>query len=246
MTRTTAFRIRTTTLAAALLLAFAGSAGAADLARADKNFLEKAAEANHTEINASKIALEKSTMPAVKEFANAMIADHGKTGDEARALATAKGVKLPDDPSTMQKAKITMLSKLNGANFDKQYAKIVGVNAHEDTIKLFRKASTDAKDPDVKAFAAKTLPALEHHLEMAKALKATTDSAKGNSAAANSAARSRSQDMPAPGTNAGTGATGAMMGTPSSTSTTTSTAAHSGTATASMTGAHTNTATKSK
>ena len=42
--------------------------------------------------------------------------------------------------------------------------------AHEDTVKLFEEASREAKDPEVKAWATKTLPGLKHHLEMAKAL----------------------------------------------------------------------------
>jgi putative membrane protein len=261
MTRTTPFATRIptkssvrptrTALAVALLLGFAGalavtgSARAADLAHADKKFMEQAAQNNMTEIQASKVALEKSSSSAVKEFANMMVTDHTKTGDEMRALATSKGVKVPEDPSAMQKAKIAVMGKLTGQNFDKQYANIVGVHAHEDTVKLFRKASTNAKDPDVKAFATKTLPALEHHLEMAKALKATTDATKGNTAA-----MSRSNDMPAPGTNAGTGATGAMMGTPGSSATgansTTSGAAMTGTNTAAHGTATTTTSTKSK
>lgn len=56
--------------------------------------------------------------------------------------------------------------------FDERYARNFGVKAHEDTIKLFEEASRDAKDPEVRAWAGKTLPGLKHHLEMAKALPA--------------------------------------------------------------------------
>ncbi|HEY5800061.1 MAG TPA: DUF4142 domain-containing protein [Burkholderiaceae bacterium] len=164
-------------------LLFATSANAADLARADKNFLQKAAEANAMEIAASRVALEKATSPAVKDFANMMITEHTKTGDELRALANAKGVKVPEDPSVMQKAKLAVLGKLNGANFDKQYTNIVAVSAHKDTVELFRKNAEKAKDADVKQFAVKTLPALEHHMQMAQQLNATTDGKAGATAA---------------------------------------------------------------
>ena len=40
-----------------------------------------------------------------------------------------------------------------------------------DTVRLFQKAATSAADPDVKAFAGKMLPTLQHHLQMATELK---------------------------------------------------------------------------
>jgi putative membrane protein len=107
-----------------------------------------------------------------------MSVDHAKAGDELKALATAKSVKLPGEPSLVQKVKLKALGAMNGERFDKQYADTIAVGAHEDTVKLFRKAASDAKDPDVKAFATKTLPTLEHHLEMARGLKQTV--AKNN------------------------------------------------------------------
>ncbi|MDB5992837.1 MAG: hypothetical protein JWQ10_4240 [Herbaspirillum sp.] len=160
------------------VMALVGNARAADLSSKDKSFMTDAAEAGHTEINASKIALEKNRSPAVKDFAEAMIGDHTTAGDALAQLATSKNFTLPDGPSAMQKAKIAILSKLDGATFDKQYASIIGVSAHEDAVKLFRDAAANAKDPDVKQFAAKTLPTLEHHLEMAKRLKTATDGEK--------------------------------------------------------------------
>jgi hypothetical protein len=56
------------------------------------------------------------------------------------------------------------------AKFDERYARNFGVKAHESTIKLFQEAAQNAKDADVKAWAQKTLPSLQHHLEMAQAL----------------------------------------------------------------------------
>jgi putative membrane protein len=160
-------------------LAFAtGNARADDLSSKDKSFLSNAAEAGHTEIKASKIALEKNRSPAVKDFAETMVGDHTTVADELAKLAASKNVKLPDGPSTMQNAKIAILNKLDGATFDKQYTSIIGISAHEDAVKLFQDAAANAKDPDVKQFAAKNLPGLQHHLEMAKRLKTATDGEK--------------------------------------------------------------------
>ena len=156
----------------------AGGAAMADtVAHADAAFMKDAAHAGELEIEGSKLALTKSASPEVKKFAQMIIDDHTKAGQELGTLAAAKGVKIADDPSMTQKAKLKMLGTHDGAKFDAKYAETIGVGAHEDAVKLFTKASTNAKDPDVKAFAAKTLPTLQHHLEMAQQLKASTAAA---------------------------------------------------------------------
>ncbi|WP_050478929.1 DUF4142 domain-containing protein [Herbaspirillum rhizosphaerae] len=153
-------------------------ARADDLPRADKSFINSAAEAGNAEVKASKIALEKTTNPDVKDFATLMVDEHTTVGDNLKKLAASKNVEAPTEPSMAQRAKIAVLEKLDGATFDKQYVRMIGVAAHKDAVKLFRKNASDAKDPDVKDFAAKTLPNLEHHLEMANALKAKLDAKK--------------------------------------------------------------------
>lgn len=151
------------------------AAHAADLSSYDKKFMEKAADAGSTEIAASKVAQSKSTNPQVKTFADTMVADHTKVADELKQLATSKGVTLSDQPSSKHQAEITKLNGLSGADFDKEYAKAIGVSAHKDAVSLFTKASKKATDPDVKAFAAKNAPALEHHLQMGKDLHTAVD-----------------------------------------------------------------------
>lgn len=167
--------------AGALMLAgatLAVGASAAPVTSKDKSFMTKAAEAGHAEIAASKVALEKSSNPAVKDFAQKMIDQHTTVNDELKQLASSKDVTLPTEPSMAQRAKITVLEKLKGNTFDKRYASMIGVSAHEDAVKLFQKSSSSADDADVKSFAAKTLPGLKEHLQMGRDLKQKVDAAK--------------------------------------------------------------------
>ncbi|MDB5775217.1 MAG: hypothetical protein JWP38_1350 [Herbaspirillum sp.] len=166
------------TLGIAGIAFFGTQARAEGLASKDKRFMTDAAEAGNAEINGSKLALEKSANPSVKDFAEMMVGDHTTASDELKKLAASKNVTLPDGPSAMQKAKIAVLGKLSGAQFDREYASVIGVSAHTDAVKLFQKASTGAQDADVKQFAAKILPTLQHHLEMAKKLQTATQAAK--------------------------------------------------------------------
>lgn len=156
-------------LAAAWTLA--ATAWAAGLSSGDSDFLKQASQNGHAEVEASQLALTKAHSDQVKTFARQMVDDHTKAGQELEALATSKGLKVPSGPSTKQQAQIKLLQGAEGAKFDKRYADQAGVAAHEDTVKLFRKGASEAKDPDVKAFASKTLPTLEHHLEMARQLQ---------------------------------------------------------------------------
>lgn len=153
-------------------------ARADDLPHADKSFINSAAEAGNFEVKASKIALEKTGNPDVKDFATLMVDEHTTVGDNLRKLAASKNVEPPTEPGMAQRAKIAVLEKLEGGTFDKQYVRMIGVAAHKDAVKLFRKNASEAKDPDVKDFAAKTLPNLEHHLAMANALKIKMDAKK--------------------------------------------------------------------
>lgn len=144
----------------------------AKLARADSAFLKQAAQDGHAEVEGSKLALSKAISPEVRAFAQKMVDEHTKAGEELSVLAAAKGVQLPDGPSIMQKAKLKLLSAREGASFDKHYADSIGLKAHQDTVKLFQKAADEAKDPQVKAFATQTLPTLQHHLDMSRDLYA--------------------------------------------------------------------------
>lgn len=143
-------------------------------ARSDADFMKQAAQNGSAEIEASKLALQKAQRPEVKSFAEKMVADHTKTSDELKQLAASKKVTLPDGPSMKQKAELKMISAGDDAKFDERYTKSFGVKAHEETVKLFEEAAKDASDTEVKAFAQKTLPALNHHLEMARSLDGST------------------------------------------------------------------------
>jgi putative membrane protein len=149
--------------------------GGAKLAHQDSAFLKDAAEAGNAEVQGSQLALQQATSADVKTFAQTMVDDHTKAGDELKALAAQKGVKVSDKPSMVKAAELKLLSKRKDTSFDKHYADSIGVKAHQDTVKLFQKEVDKGSDADVKAWASKTLPTLQHHLQMAQELKAKTD-----------------------------------------------------------------------
>jgi putative membrane protein len=140
------------------------------LSKDDQEFATKAAQGNMSEVNLGTMAAQKGTSPDVKAFGNRMVNDHGKALDELKQWASNKGFTLPTDVSADQKATADKLSQKSGKDFDKTYADTMA-DDHEKDVAEFDKASKNAQDPDLKAWAAKTLPVIQDHLKMAKEMK---------------------------------------------------------------------------
>jgi putative membrane protein len=136
----------------------------------DHEFVMKAAAGGELEVALGKLAADKATNADVKKFGQQMVDDHSKANDELKALAQSKNIDLSKAQEKAMKkadAEKEKLEKKSGADFDKAYMKMM-VADHEKDVKEFEEASKHAEDVDIKAFAAKTLPTLQHHLDMAK------------------------------------------------------------------------------
>ncbi len=137
----------------------------------DLAFMNDAAPGGLAEVELGKLAVSKSQNAEVKAFAQKMIDDDSKAGDDLKQLAAQKKVMLPPDVLPAHKQLMEKLSKLSGADFDKEYVKAM-VEAHKKDVTAFENASKTAGDADVKAFATKTLPVLKMHLEMINGIAA--------------------------------------------------------------------------
>ncbi len=153
------------------------SGAAASLPRGDRQFVEEAASGGMLEVELGKLAQQKGTSEQVKQFGSRMVADHGKANDELKSVATAKGMTVPTAMERKHQRDMDRLSKLSGAAFDREYMKLM-VSDHKKDVSDFQKEARNGKDPEVKAFAAKTLPTLQEHLQMAQ----TADAAARNAA----------------------------------------------------------------
>ena len=136
----------------------------------DATFVKKAASIGSEEVEAGKLAADQADSSEVKSFAEQMVTDHGQNNDELKGVVEKKGITLPGEPQGAQKTELASLKAKKGAAFDKAYAAAM-VKGHQSAIQLFTTASKSAKDPEVKSYAEKTLPALKHHLEMAQSLQ---------------------------------------------------------------------------
>lgn len=168
-------------VALAFALLSGAGAQAGNLAEPDQAFLEQAAQNGHADMSASRLALTKARDPRVRTWAQRTIDDHERVDAELNRLAESRNYKPPKEPSMLQKGKEMVLANLSDDSFDQRYIEQVGIEAHESTIRLFEEAARSARDPLVKAFANKHLPALRDHLKTARELQATMDSGKATS-----------------------------------------------------------------
>jgi putative membrane protein len=156
---------------AAMALTGCGAPSTAD-------FVQKAAMSDMYEIQAGKLAAEKGQSDAVKQFAQQMVDAHTKTTEELTGIVKTKNIKV-DLPTKLDAKHQKLIDDLNSASakdFDKTYAN-QQVDAHQEAVHLFKKYAAKGDDADVKQFAEKTLPTIEHHLEEAKKLPSGPPSA---------------------------------------------------------------------
>ena len=143
------------------------NSNASTLSSGDRKFMEKAAEGGMAEVKLGQLASQKASADQVKQFGQRMVDDHGKANDQLKQLASTKNVTLPTDLDKSTQREYDKLSKLSGADFDREYMKHM-VSDHKKDISEFKSESNKAKDADLKQFASSTLPTLQEHLTLAQ------------------------------------------------------------------------------
>ena len=154
---------------AAGLLGLSVIPASAALSSVDKEFMEKAASGGMAEVQTAQLAQQRASSPQVRQFASRMITDHSQANSELQQIAEQLNVTLPSKPTGRDATAAQRLSGLNGTDFDQTYAQ-QELRDHQQDIALFRREALSGRDPALKAFAQKTLPVLQQHLQMAQAL----------------------------------------------------------------------------
>ena len=154
--------------------------GMANMTSQDRDFLMEAAMGGMMEVELGRVAAQQGASEAVKQFGQRMVDDHSKANEELMSLASSKGITLATTMDEKQHKDMMKLQAMTGADFDRAYSKMM-LSDHKKDVSEFEKQSTKGTDPDLKAFASKTLPTLKEHLQMASALPANQSGGKMNS-----------------------------------------------------------------
>jgi putative membrane protein len=139
------------------------------LSAADAKFIKEAAAGGMAEVELGQLAAQKASSDQVKQFGQRMVDDHSKANDQLKQLASQKNIDLPQGPSAKHKATKAQLEKLSGDDFDRAYMADM-LKDHKKDVADFQRESKTAHDPDIKNFAAQTLPTLQEHLKQAESI----------------------------------------------------------------------------
>jgi putative membrane protein len=136
-----------------------------------QDFVTEAGNSDMLELAAAKIAEEKGNADE-KKFAEQMTTDHTKTSKDLKAMVDSGDVKatMPVKLDSASQKKLDQLRDAKPGDFAGYYDPMQ-VSAHKDAVSLFERYSKSGDNPKLKDWAGKTLPALQHHLEMAENLK---------------------------------------------------------------------------
>jgi len=135
----------------------------------DSAFLAKAYVAGNKEIQLSKLADQHTKNEKVKEFAQHMIQDHSKANMMIVELMKNQKVAVVAGAEKDLREVMDKLGKLQGAEFDREYARTM-VSDHKEAVMLFENQAKNGKEADATKFARETLPTIRGHLKHAEGL----------------------------------------------------------------------------
>lgn len=145
-----------------------GPAGAKSMS--DKDFAKKAASGGIMEVTLGEVAQKQATNEKVRDFGQRMVTDHGMANQQLMSLAEKNDLPITRDMDKEENKMVRHLSKLKGSDFDRAYMHHM-VQDHEKDVAMFEKMARDAKNPELKEFAAKNVTVLQEHLKMAKEIE---------------------------------------------------------------------------
>lgn len=176
------FFVRALGLMAALALATAGCAmnggegAAATGARAasaqDRQFVSQAVPAGMAEVELGKLAAERASNPAVRDFGEQMVEHHTQANQQLVDLAQQYQIDVPKRLDPQHQQIRARLSQLSGPAFDEEYMK-TQVKDHEQALSLYQQQAKRGEADELQSLAQETTPLLQEHLTQARALQAT-------------------------------------------------------------------------
>jgi putative membrane protein len=158
------------------------TAGTSGLATDAERFAEDAMMANKAEIRLGELAAGRAQNAQVKQFAQMMVRDHGKALNELKQAVKSAAITEPANLDSKHQELYERLSKLNGAEFDREYMKAM-VDGHRDVEEMLSNRAEHARsttgtsgraadeapiDNAVTQWASKTVPVVTQHRQKAE------------------------------------------------------------------------------
>jgi putative membrane protein len=136
-------------------------------ALADTAFVREVRTDNMLESHLGTLAASRSSNSAVKQFAQQMVTDHTRMGNEWASLASRNRFPATAALDATQRQLVSRLTSLSGADFDREYMSTM-VQDHQANVSTLQRLGPSAQSLDVRQLAASNLTTLQQHLTMAQ------------------------------------------------------------------------------
>jgi predicted outer membrane protein len=138
----------------------------------DRQFITRALNLSDAEIEAARLAIQKASDPAIKEFSQRLATDHEKLREALRQLADKYGI-TGDAPASQPKwqADLKRVEGLSGAEFDREYMRWQ-LQTHLATVNLYQVQASNSPNTELASFAITRLAEIQRLFDQAKQIGA--------------------------------------------------------------------------
>jgi putative membrane protein len=129
-----------------------------------------AAISDSFEIQSARLAMERSSNPRVRSYANMMVRDHTMTSQALMGGVQMAALGMMAPPlDARHAAMLNQLASVSGPQFDRLYGQMM-VQSHGEALALHSGYAQAGADPALRTFAAQVVPHIRHHLATARRL----------------------------------------------------------------------------
>lgn len=131
-------------------------------------FVVDAVDARRMDYAEGKLAAERGTTSAIRDYGQLMLRDQTQLLAELNAVAAHEQITVPETLGAAKADHLRELMELNGEKFDKAFISSITID-HKRDVGEFKKAS-GFEQPVISAYAARRLPLIQAHLEKIEAI----------------------------------------------------------------------------
>lgn len=139
----------------------------AELSLSDRAFADAAVSFGTEQVALGTIAVARSVSSDLQQYGRAMVRDHGNVNNELDAMLENLRVTAPAAMTGTTLARVDQFRAMSTEEFERAYRPAM-VTANRQAVSLFQREAASGDAPGMKGFAARTLPMLERHLDMAR------------------------------------------------------------------------------
>jgi predicted outer membrane protein len=135
--------------------------------REEWRFLKDAAASSRFGHDAARMALAKSSDPAVRSLAATLVNQQSSAQTTLQQMLNARNMAAPM-LSAAQRKWLDHLARQHGAKFDREWLEAVALRSQQEDVQAYERAAGMVRDPALRSWIASTLPAMRWQLASAE------------------------------------------------------------------------------